>query len=259
MGITLNTPPPSHPAPILAAHDVSFDYDAVPALRDVSLSLAPSEFVALVGPNGSGKSTLLRLLLGLLRPRQGRVEMFGGPPTALRDRSRLGYVPQRSHLAPELPATVREVVAGGRLSTGRWWRERAGGSRRRRPRPDRRGAHRPRGSTDHRPVRRPAAARAHRARARQRSRAAHPRRAHRGRRRRVAAAVPNSLVHLVAEHHTAILLVSHELGAVADDLDRVIVLKQRVLFDGPPPDLAARGVSLGIHAEDLPLWLEDLR
>lgn len=54
------------------------------------------------------------------------------------------------------------------------------------------------------------------------------------------------------------LLVSHELGAVADDLDRVIVLKRRVLFDGAPEDLAATGVSLGIHAQDLPLWLEGL-
>jgi zinc transport system ATP-binding protein len=69
----------------------------------------------------------------------------------------------------------------------------------------------------------------------------------------------NSLVHLVAQHRAAVLLVSHELGAVAEDLDRVVVLKQRVLFDGAPPELAARGVSLGIHAEDLPLWLEELQ
>ena len=106
LGITLNIP-----SPILAAHDVSFDYDAVAALRDVSFALAPSEFVALVGPNGSGKSTLLRLLLGLLRPRRGRVEMFGGAPSELADRSRLGYVPQRSHLAPELPATPMTTAA----------------------------------------------------------------------------------------------------------------------------------------------------
>jgi hypothetical protein len=46
---------------------------------------------------------------------------------------------------------------------------------------------------------------------------------------------------------------------VADDLDRVVVLKRRVLFDGTPSDLSARGVSLGVHAEDLPLWLERLR
>ena len=57
----------------------------------------------------------------------------------------------------------------------------------------------------------------------------------------------------------AVLLVSHELGAVADDLDRVIVLRHgRVFFDGPPAELAAAGVSLGVHREDLPLWLEEL-
>ena len=68
----------------------------------------------------------------------------------------------------------------------------------------------------------------------------------------------DSLVHLVEHHHTAVLLVSHELGAVADDLDHVIVLKQRVMFDGPPGELAATGVSLGVHRDDLPLWLEEL-
>ena len=54
------------------------------------------------------------------------------------------------------------------------------------------------------------------------------------------------------------LLVSHELGAVADDLDHVVVLKRRVVFDGAPADLAATGVSLGVHRDDLPLWLEEL-
>jgi ABC-type Mn2+/Zn2+ transport system ATPase subunit len=68
----------------------------------------------------------------------------------------------------------------------------------------------------------------------------------------------DSIVHLIAEHGAAVLLVSHELGAVADDLDRVVVMKHTVLFDGPPADLTARGVSLGIHRDDLPLWLEDL-
>ena len=55
------------------------------------------------------------------------------------------------------------------------------------------------------------------------------------------------------------LLVSHELSAVAPDLDRVIVLKRRVLFDGPPARLTDEGVSLGVHRDDLPLWLEGLR
>ena len=68
----------------------------------------------------------------------------------------------------------------------------------------------------------------------------------------------DSLVHLLREHSATVLLVSHELGAVADDLDHVVVLKRRVVFDGAPAELAATGVSLGIHRDDLPLWLEEL-
>jgi len=61
----------------------------------------------------------------------------------------------------------------------------------------------------------------------------------------------------VREHGAAVFLVSHELGAVADDLDRVLVLRSgRVAFDGRPDELAATGVSLGVHAHDLPVWLE---
>jgi len=55
-----------------------------------------------------------------------------------------------------------------------------------------------------------------------------------------------------------VLLVSHELSAVADEVDRVIVLKKTVLFDGSPKALMREGVSLGVHREDLPLWLEGL-
>ena len=43
-----------------------------------------------------------------------------------------------------------------------------------------------------------------------------------------------------------------------DDLDRIIVLKHHVVFDGTPTDLRSRGVSLGVHPDDLPLWLEGL-
>ena len=63
----------------------------------------------------------------------------------------------------------------------------------------------------------------------------------------------------MTNHGAAVLLVSHELGAVAGDLDRVLVLRHgRIVFDGGPAELAASGVSLGIHDHDLPLWLEGL-
>jgi zinc transport system ATP-binding protein len=109
-------------SPVLTAEGLTFGYDRDPVLRDVALTIAPGEFVALVGPNGSGKSTLLQLLLGRLKPWAGSVRLFGGPPERLRERGRVGYVPQRPSLASEVPSTVEELVASGRLTDGRWWR-----------------------------------------------------------------------------------------------------------------------------------------
>lgn len=255
MGITLITPPA-----VLTAEKLSFAYDDDLVVVDIGFSLTPGEFVALVGPNGSGKSTLLRLLLGLLRPAAGRVELFGGPPRELDEPGRLGYVPQRGRLTPELPTTVREVVAGGRLSRRAWWRPPTAADRE---------------AVDHalsavaltelgdRLVTELSGGQQQRALI-ARALVADPEllildEPVAGVDAESQRLFRDSLVHLVDQHQTTVLLVSHELGAVAADLDRVIVLKQRVLFDGAPAELAARGVSLGIHAEDLPLWLEDMQ
>jgi ABC-type Mn2+/Zn2+ transport system ATPase subunit len=97
----------------VACRDVWFAYghDA-PALEGASFSVASGSFTALIGPNGAGKSTLLRILLGLLRPARGSVEIFGGPPG---DRARpIGYVPQRVKLPAGFPLTVSEVALMGR-------------------------------------------------------------------------------------------------------------------------------------------------
>jgi zinc transport system ATP-binding protein len=245
---------------VLSAEHLSFGYARTPVLRDVSVAVAAGEFVALVGPNGSGKSTLLRLLLGTMSPQRGTVTLFGSPPDRFRDRWRLGYVPQRPALGTEVPATVEEIVTSGRLRRGRWWRSLAAEDRTAvRHAIDSVGlgeqAARPLGELSGGQQQRAFIARAF---------ASEPDLlvldepiagvdAESQRRFR------DSLVHLIHDHGSGVLLVSHELSAVAHDVDRVIVLKQRVLFDGPPADLAERGVSLGIHAEDLPLWLEGLR
>jgi len=83
-------------------------------LTGVDLRVAEGEFVAIAGPNGGGKTTLLRLALGLERPARGRVLLFSEPARTMRDRTRIGYLAQRSRIAVRAPATVREVVEAGR-------------------------------------------------------------------------------------------------------------------------------------------------
>ena len=100
--------------------DVSFAYEGGrPVLEHVGLEVETGEFVAIAGPNGGGKTTLMRLLLGLERPTGGRALLFGEPATRFSGRARLGYLAQRAHLGIDAPATVHEVVSAGRLPSGR--------------------------------------------------------------------------------------------------------------------------------------------
>ncbi|MBA3250467.1 MAG: metal ABC transporter ATP-binding protein [Geodermatophilaceae bacterium] len=95
---------------------VSVTLDGRSILDDVSLRLATGEAVSLLGANGSGKSTLVRAIVGLVPLRAGSVSLFGAPLPRFRQWQRIGYVPQRVTAASGVPATVREVVAAGRLS-----------------------------------------------------------------------------------------------------------------------------------------------
>jgi len=108
--------------PVVELEDVSFAYRAgVRVLENVSLRVDAGEFVAIAGPNGGGKTTLLRLVLGLERPTAGSVRVFGRPSGRGADGARIGYLPQRARLIGEAPVTVREVVSTGRLAPAGIW------------------------------------------------------------------------------------------------------------------------------------------
>ncbi len=105
--------------PAVELDEVSFGYrPGQRVLEDVTLRLGEGEFVAVAGPNGGGKTTLVRLILGLERPAGGRALLFGELAHRFSRRRTLGYLAQRSELGGDAPATVREVVSAGRLAAG---------------------------------------------------------------------------------------------------------------------------------------------
>jgi zinc transport system ATP-binding protein len=101
--------------PVVRLRGAAIGYGDHPVVRGADLTVHRGEVIAVLGPNGAGKSTLVRGILGLARVSEGSVELFGTPARRFRDRWRIGYVPQRHTVAAGVPATVREVVASGRL------------------------------------------------------------------------------------------------------------------------------------------------
>ncbi|WP_405430185.1 metal ABC transporter ATP-binding protein [Micromonospora sp. NBC_00617] len=103
-------------APVITVEHGAVGYDGRPVLRDVSLTVTAGEVVAVLGANGSGKSTLIRAILGLVPLSAGSITLFDRPLRQFRQWQRIGYVPQRLGAGGGVPATVREVVASGRLA-----------------------------------------------------------------------------------------------------------------------------------------------
>jgi ABC-2 type transport system ATP-binding protein len=68
------------------------------AVDNVDFDVRRGEVFGLLGPNGSGKSTTVKLLLGLLNPTRGQIEVFGHSPRHVQTKSRIGYLPEESYL-----------------------------------------------------------------------------------------------------------------------------------------------------------------
>jgi zinc/manganese transport system ATP-binding protein len=102
---------------LVEAEHVAAGYPGKVVWKDASFKVGKGEFVAVIGPNGAGKTTLFRLLLGLQRPLEGSVKIFGFEPK--RGSPRVGYVPQQHVVDEESHIEAMELVRLG-LSGKRW-------------------------------------------------------------------------------------------------------------------------------------------
>ena len=89
--------------PLLDVSNVDLMIGRQLLLQRINLKISPGEILTIIGPNGAGKTTLLRVALGLLKPTTGTVKTAQGLT--------IGYMPQRLHLDPTFPLTVRRMLA----------------------------------------------------------------------------------------------------------------------------------------------------
>lgn len=103
---------------IIKFENVSFCYQIKPILKDVNLSIEEGDFIGIIGPNGGGKTTLLKLLMGMLIPHRGHINVFGKDPKDIRDK--IGYVPQSYNMDRSFPITTLELVLLGMLNKSKF-------------------------------------------------------------------------------------------------------------------------------------------
>lgn len=105
------------PSAAIAARGLAAGYGSKAIWSEANFSIPSGSFTAILGPNGAGKSTLIRLILGLLHPLAGKLEVLGESPR--RGNPRIGYVPQGSTFDPELSIRGRDFVGLG-VDGHRW-------------------------------------------------------------------------------------------------------------------------------------------
>ena len=104
-------PSPSYDS-LLRVCNVNFAYSDHLVLKNITFDLNRGSTLGIIGPNGGGKTTLIRLLVGLLQPTRGTIEIAGmSVAHATRCGNIIGYLPQRLELNREMPLSARQLIA----------------------------------------------------------------------------------------------------------------------------------------------------
>jgi len=108
--------------PLIHVEGLNYHVDGQKILREITFDIEEGDYVALIGPNGGGKTTLIKILLGLIKPSGGRVEIFGVERKRFRAWHKIGYVPQNASLFDSnFPLSVYETVSLGLAAKKRWF------------------------------------------------------------------------------------------------------------------------------------------
>jgi zinc transport system ATP-binding protein len=99
---------------VVEIENLFFSYNSKDwALQDINITIKRNEFIGIIGPNGGGKTTFVKLLLGILKPNEGKIKLFG--LSNKEGRKKIGYFPQIKGIDQDFPITVYEVILGARL------------------------------------------------------------------------------------------------------------------------------------------------
>ncbi len=112
------TTPDQTQKPAVEIRDVAFSYppsgigeQGLEVLRGVTMRVDARSRLGILGPNGGGKSTLIKLILGMLDPSAGSIQVFGKTPNQARREGLIGYLPQRIGADLDWPLSVEQVIA----------------------------------------------------------------------------------------------------------------------------------------------------
>ena len=92
---------------LIAIEHLTYGYEERPVLEDISLGIAPRDFILVIGPNGGGETTLLKLILGILAPWSGTIRFYGETG------GRLGELPHSPPFTRTFPISVFDMVLTG--------------------------------------------------------------------------------------------------------------------------------------------------